>query len=51
MIPHYLNHFDSSNNKGAYFNYLRKYHNQYHFGGEVKRFGVLINFGISSLGR
>lgn len=44
LIHYSLHHFDSSKNKGTYFHYLQKYHNQHHFGGEAKGFGVSSKF-------
>ena len=44
LIHYSLHHIDSSKNKGTYFHNLQKYHNQHHFGGEVKGFGVSSKF-------
>lgn len=38
---HYaLHHVDTSKSSGGYFHRLQQYHNQHHFSGEEKGFGV-----------
>lgn len=40
-LCHYsLHHIDTSKNKETSFHKLQRYHNQHHFGGEDKGFGV-----------
>lgn len=40
LIHYCLHHIDTSKNKRGWFHKLQQYHNQHHFGGEQKGFGV-----------
>lgn len=40
LIHYSLHHIDTSKNKKGWFHKLQQYHNQHHFGGEQKGFGV-----------
>lgn len=45
LIHYSLHHIDTSKGKkGSYFHRLQQYHNQHHFGGEEKGFGVSSKF-------
>jgi sterol desaturase/sphingolipid hydroxylase (fatty acid hydroxylase superfamily) len=44
LIHYALHHVDTSNNKGGYFYRLQQYHNQHHYGGEERGFGVSSKF-------
>lgn len=41
---YFLHHVDTTKHKGTYFHSLQKYHNQHHYGGEDRGFGVSSKF-------